>query len=156
MKTGLQIIAIIMVVLIGGFLGRVIPPFLSHLTNKADVAGPTLSAVPAPAKEEARPTPPATSDLVEIGAGFVAGNQYISLSPNARQKYIAGVIDGFLTSPAFGAPKTNTGWIERCIQGMSDQQIDTIVLGFLNEHPERTHYPMTIITYSAMKGACLK
>lgn len=58
MKTGLQIIAIIMVVLIGGFLGRVIPPFLSHLTNKADVAGPTLSAVPAPAKEEAKPTPP--------------------------------------------------------------------------------------------------
>ena len=91
---------------------------------------------------------------VSIKEGFVSGNEFRSLSHEAKRGYAIGVIDGLFLAPFFDAPKEELRWIERCATGMTDEQVMAILEKFLRDNPARWQEPMNILAWVAMKEGC--
>jgi hypothetical protein len=91
---------------------------------------------------------------VEIHHGFYKANHYRELPDFVRRAYIAGVFDALMLSPLFGAPKAEVTWLERCAEGMQDDQLQAIVDRFVEAHPERWDQDMGTVAYGALTQAC--
>ena len=91
---------------------------------------------------------------VFIKTGFVTGSMYRTISPDTRQAYAMGLIDGMLLSPFFDAKKQKLEWLERCATGMSNEQVAAIFDKYLRDNPGRWHESMHVLGWAAMKAAC--
>jgi hypothetical protein len=91
---------------------------------------------------------------VEVKSGFHTGNSYRALSVAERASYGSGIIDGLLMAPVFGAPKGRMQWLERCISGMSNEQVAAIFTRYNERHPEGWDEHMQFIAYRALLEAC--
>lgn len=99
----------------------------------------------------------ATSRDVMIHNSYVKGNEYVKLEEGDRALYIAGLVDGILLSPFFGAQRSKIEWFERCtIERMTMYQVTAIVDKFMRENPDRWHQEMHTLAYIAIKKACEK
>lgn len=103
------------------------------------------------------PTASAEPEIpVSIKSGFLTGNSYRILPTSNKRSYIAGFIDGTLVAPLFDAPKKETAWLERCIVGMTDQQVVAILEKWLSENPARWHESMNVLSFVALRESCAK
>jgi uncharacterized membrane protein len=96
---------------------------------------------------------------IYVPHGFMIGNAYEQMSPLERQRYLAGVMDGYLTAPMFAmkeVPRIVT--LQRCVLVMqlNDRQLAAIVDKYMSENPEQWGQDMNILTFQAIRGACLK
>jgi len=91
---------------------------------------------------------------VEIHNGFVTGTIYRKFNEYQKRSYAMGVIDGIYLSPFFGASRTHLGWVEKCVQGMDDEQVAAVIDKFLKDHPERWHQTVHASVYAALLSAC--
>jgi len=98
----------------------------------------------------------APTDPVAIKSGFHTGNSYRALGPTSKRNYLAGFVDGAFIAPLFDAPKTELRWIERCVTGMTDEQLVAVVDKWLAENPVRWHESMNILAFVAFKEGCPK
>ena len=99
----------------------------------------------------------ATSREVMVHNPYVRGNEYVKLEEGDRATYIAGLVDGILLSPFFGAQRHKIEWFERCtIEQKTIYQLTAIVDKFMKENPNRWHEPMHTLAYFAIKKACEK
>jgi hypothetical protein len=97
----------------------------------------------------------ATSGDVMVHNPYVRGNEYVKLEEGDRATYIAGLVDGILLSPFFGAQRNKVEWFERCtIERMTIHQVTAIVDKFMKENPNRWHESMHTLAYFAIKKAC--
>ena len=90
-----------------------------------------------------------------INSGFMTGTTYIKLSEPTRRTYITGLIEGFLLSSKFGAPKGNVLWLEECIVSLGPARLTIGVDQFLRLHPERLLLPMHQTGLLALKDTCI-
>lgn len=91
---------------------------------------------------------------VEIHHGFYKANHYKDMPDLVRRAYVAGAFDGMMLSPLLGAPKPEVTWLERCVEGMDDDQLLAIVDSFVGTHPERWDQDMGSVLYGAFAQAC--
>lgn len=95
-------------------------------------------------------------EFIEIHDGFLTGNDYLKKTQQERSFYAMGIIDGMFLSPLFGASKNNLLWLERCVEGMGNYQMEAIISKYLENHPGEWHHNLHTITFRAMKEACQK
>jgi len=93
---------------------------------------------------------------VLIHNGFLTGKDYLEMSSSQQKAYAAGVTNGMLLAPLFGAPKERLTWFESCVTGMTDIQVGAILKKYLENNPGRWHESSHITMYSAMLNACSK
>src|SRR5664280_994647 len=103
-----------------------------------------------PSKPPAR-TPTKSPQPVLIQNGLITGNEFRTLSAHDRRWCAAGIIDGMLQAPLYGAPKERTKWMEDCLVGMNDEQVATILLQWLQRNPARWGQYMGTVAYAALK-----
>ena len=65
-----------------------------------------------------------------------------------------GFVEGVLISPLLGAPKSQIELIERCLDGMNDQQLVAIFEKFLRGNPERWHESAHVLFYATIVQTC--
>jgi hypothetical protein len=100
-------------------------------------------------------TSSAQAQEVVIHNGFITGNDYRTMSQGARRTYVMGLIDGLFLAPFVGAPKRQVACLERCAEGMRDEQVIAIVDKYISENPVRWHGSVHVLVYSAMREACV-
>ncbi|WP_147408574.1 Rap1a/Tai family immunity protein [Paraburkholderia fungorum] len=96
------------------------------------------------------------SPASEPSNGFLTGKLFRGGSQSLRTAYVIGVLDGFSYAPAFGAPDTKIGKLQRCVGAMhaDARQIGTIVDQYLDAHPDSWNEKMQPIVLRAMRQAC--
>lgn len=66
----------------------------------------------------ALPTPAARAQDVPTGVrihgGYVSGNEYLDMSAQQREAYVAGLLLGMRLAPSFGAPADRVDWLNGC------------------------------------------
>jgi hypothetical protein len=129
-----------------------------------------LLCVPTEAEEQGSKElrSPESRPGVWIHDDFYKGRDFRLLSERERRVYAAGILDGMLLAPFFGAPAgdlskiergevvptTRSEWLAKCVVGMNDEQVAAIITKYLNDHPERWHEGAHLSTYSAMIESC--
>lgn len=96
------------------------------------------------------------SETTLIRTGFGTGERYLSASEQEQRAYAAGIINGMLMAPMFGASRGKMRWLEQCIQGMTDSQIVSILTKYLRDNPGRWHETPHAPMYTALKESCSK
>lgn len=94
------------------------------------------------------------NEVVIIHTGFITGQKFRDLSELQKRSYAAGMLDGMLLAPLFGAAKERTGWFEACVTGMSDEQLAAILSKYLSDNPTRWHESVHLLFYSALHSTC--
>jgi hypothetical protein len=51
---------------------------------------------------------------VRIHGGYVSGNEYLDMSAQQREAYVAGLLLGMRLAPSFGAPVDRLDWLKGC------------------------------------------
>jgi len=97
-----------------------------------------------------------TEDGVLIHNGFMTGKDYLEMPPSQQRVYAAGVTNGMLLAPLFGAPKERMTWFEGCVTEMTDTQVAAILKKYLEDNPGRWHEIPHATMYRAMINACPK
>ena len=91
-------------------------------------------------------------------AGFFTGSNYETLSPEARLRYLDGIMDGFLYAPMFsdGDELRRTDQLARCnaALGLTDIQLRKIVNDYLDRHPDDWGLPMNVLVSGAYGETC--
>lgn len=93
---------------------------------------------------------------VTVHNGFVTGQEFLDGSTQMRRYYAAGLIDGMLLAPLFGASKDDLKWVEACVVNMTDTQVAAILEKELRDHPERWHESAHVIMFAALRSRCPK
>jgi hypothetical protein len=93
---------------------------------------------------------------VPIHTGFATGEQYLRMEEVEQRAYAMGIVNGILLAPLFGAPGWELKWFERCVAGMTDGQVATILRKYLRDNPGRWHETPHVPLYSAMLKVCPK
>ena len=96
------------------------------------------------------------NDPVWIHDGFLTAREFRDLPQARKNSYAAGVLDGALLAPLFGAPKERLEWLESCAVGMTDEQVAAIISRFIADNPARWHQHLHTQFYTAMREACPK
>lgn len=125
------------------------------MSSKRKPKAMKASAVCFAAMALAVPVAGTTAFAVEIHNGFVTGNRYRELSEPEKSAYAAGLIDGMMAAPAFGARAS--GGVERlwkCTEQMTNVQLAAIFSKWIADHPEGWHRGMNAIAGDALIKAC--
>lgn len=101
----------------------------------------------------------ASAQSIYVPHGFETGNDYQQMSPIEKQRYLVGVLDGFMAAPMLAVrdlPVVRA--LQRCDQkmGLTDLQLRAIVDKFVEDNPERWGDDMDELVLNAMIGACRK
>lgn len=96
---------------------------------------------------------------IPVPQGFFTGNKYEQFSAIEKRRYVSGVIDGLLVSPAMALTSLPRALnLQRCelAAHMTDAQIQAIVDKFMANNPERWGEDMGGLVFGAMLQACAK
>jgi hypothetical protein len=96
---------------------------------------------------------------VFVPHSLMTGSQYQQFSPAERQRYVAGVVDGFFFAPMLAATQVMRVYkLQACAvdHQMNDAVITAIVDKFVADNPEIGGEDMHYIVFRAMRGACAK
>ena len=91
---------------------------------------------------------------LSIKSGFITGQQFLDMSSQDQNSYAMGVVDGMFLAPFFQGQRGQQAWLERCVTGMSADQIATILQLKLWQTPESWHYSAHTSLYNALIRAC--
>jgi hypothetical protein len=86
--------------------------------------------------------------------GSLTGNGFRTLSHPEKVAYAAGVWDGYLFSPALGAPSTVDQRLDGCLPRLVPDQLWAIIEKHMERHPEQWGNSMNFIVYSALPVGC--
>lgn len=89
------------------------------------------------------------------GEGVGRGYEYIGLPDVQRRRYIAGLHDGLLLAPQFGASNRQLSWYLNCASMMSDQQAAFVLERFLLDRREDWQRRVNGLYVEAMKAQCV-
>lgn len=96
----------------------------------------------------------ASADGVLIHNGFVTGQEFMRATDAEQRRYIMGLVDGLFLAPLVRAPKAKVIPIEKCVEGMTDEQLNAIFLKYLRNNPERWHQSAHAAFYTAIVETC--
>lgn len=88
------------------------------------------------------------------GEGVGRGYEFIGLPDVQRRRYVAGLHDGLLLAPQFGAQRRQLAWYFNCAGVMSDQQATFILERYLLDHRDDWQRRVNGLYLEAMKGHC--
>ena len=91
---------------------------------------------------------------VWLKSGFLSGEMFRNLPEASKRFYVQGLVDGVLSSPLLGAPKSRTLWLETCLEDRTDTQVSAMLVKYLNDNPEYWHMTANMCFYNAMVKAC--
>lgn len=97
-----------------------------------------------------------SQEKVSISRGFFTGKEYLDMSETERRAYATGAINGMLVSPFFGAPQDRVEWLKSCSARLSDVQTAEILSRYITDNPEKQNDSLNVLTFNAMRGACVK
>lgn len=86
--------------------------------------------------------------------GYSNGTEYQSWGSSQKLHYAIGFINGLLVAPFMGADNAQTIWLDRCVENMRGTQVVAILDKYLAENPAKWHFPLNILSLSAMESAC--
>jgi hypothetical protein len=86
--------------------------------------------------------------------GVGRGYEYIGLSDVERRRYVAGLHDGLLLAPKFGAPRSQFAWYANCGSAMSEQQAAFVLERYLLDRREDWQRRVNGLYLEAMRAQC--
>ncbi len=89
------------------------------------------------------------------GEGVGRGYEYIGLPEIQRRRYVAGLHDGLLLAPQFGATRARLSWYVDCASALSDQQAAFTLERYLLDHREDWQRRVNVLYLEAMKEQCV-
>lgn len=98
----------------------------------------------------------ADEEIFNIHKGFLKTNDYLKAEKMERRFYGMGIIDGIMLSPFFGAPKSKMVWLEKCLENMTDDQVEAIITKYLENNPGEWHYYLHVVIFLAFSKICKK
>lgn len=103
-----------------------------------------------PAGSNARQPGILPNHAVIVGDGLIKGNEFIEFPEMQKRRYVSGMIDAFLFSPAVGSSAEVYAALAECVRGMTDKQLVAIVSDWLASHPQRWHDSMNSIFFASI------
>ncbi|WP_425953055.1 Rap1a/Tai family immunity protein [Ralstonia pseudosolanacearum] len=97
-----------------------------------------------------------SSTATYLEGGYVTGNQFRTRAKFERMNYVAGVVDGVLSSPQFGASEQTMHTLKVCIQTMTAGQLLAIVDQYMAANPSQWDWQMNFLTIRALALACVE
>lgn len=85
--------------------------------------------------------------------GYLDGESYLRLSPDAQKAYVSGVSDA-LSLVAIKEKSPSCTRYSDCKKAMTNSQIHAIVEKYLKDHPEVRKYVMADIVLTAVLENC--
>lgn len=116
----------------------------------------SVIAVGLAATSQAQSPKPWPGADVAVHDGFISGLDVKAFDARGRARYVAGVIDGMLMAPAFGAPQESVAVLEECVKHMSSTQIADLLTQELNDHPEVRASSAHKTLYRVLAAKCTK
>lgn len=102
----------------------------------------------------------ASVDVVEgpvaIEKGFLTGEEFLKLSEIEKVSYSMGIVDGYLSAPAFGGKPKYVKWLSVCVQGKTNTQLSAILSKYLQDNPGRWNKSVQHLMFEALWNACVK
>jgi len=98
----------------------------------------------------------ALTKMVFVHDGFVKGESFVSMSGASQTSYAAGLIDGMLLAPLFGAPQLKQQWLIKCIQQMSDVQVTAVLAKRFSDNPSASQQYANLEMFAALRESCPK
>ena len=89
-----------------------------------------------------------------LGKFRAVGNQYKQVEESGRTNYVTGLLDGIELGSILD--KEEISQLKDYVSQMSINQIKAIVEKYMNEHPEKWHYPVAPLIFQALRKARLK
>ena len=93
---------------------------------------------------------------VAISGGFFTGKDYLEMTDTERRAYATGAINGMLVAPFFGAPQENLDWLKTCTSKLSDEQLASVLSGYIKDQPNNLQLNLNVVTFNAIREACRK
>ena len=88
--------------------------------------------------------------------GCVSRNGYLKIDGIARIAWVIGVIDGIVAMLAMIDKEAIGSWPERCLDGLTTEQIKAFFEKELNGKPESWHVPAALILTVRCKTSAKK
>lgn len=92
-----------------------------------------------------------------VPSTFVTGNQWLGMDNNKQVLYVMGVVDGMNIAHAVNNKSKNEKEIYffKCnVVGMTGGQIRAIIKKYMDENPDKWHWPMPVMISSAIDESC--
>ena len=93
---------------------------------------------------------------VSVAKGFLTGEEFLKLSDTEKVSYSMGIIDGYLSSPIFGADAKYINWISTCTKSKTNTQLSAILNKYLEDNPGRWEKSTQFLMFEALRKACDK
>ena len=89
-----------------------------------------------------------------VHAGFATGQQYLEMPEASRVGYAMGLLDGAMLAPLWGGATSRIEDVNKCLAGMSETQVASLLKKYLDDNPGKWHYPASLAMLMALQGAC--
>jgi len=76
-------------------------------------------------------------------ASNISGNDFVTMSESSKRGYITGYLDGY---SVLGQMKKTVNIPSKATY----VQLYDVIIKFLNDHPERRHYPIEVLVWGAL------
>ncbi len=118
---------------------------MSRIWILAALLAAALALRPALAEGEAGP---------RIHGGYVTGFQYWDMPGLQKKAYVAGLLDGMLLAPAFGAREPAMRWFLDCTEAIGVIKIRAALIDYIKSHDETLDNKNAAKMYRAIRHAC--
>jgi hypothetical protein len=98
--------------------------------------------------------PPKVLGFAFVPGGFLKAGQFKDLSPEMREGYAMGLLNGLFVSTIFDANEEGLKTLSDCTKEMGSGQIAEIISKYVREHPEAWHEALSTQSLNAMISVC--
>lgn len=91
---------------------------------------------------------------VRIHGGYVSGTEYLDMSAQQREAYVAGLVGGMKLAPDFGAPAERLDWLNGCLTVLNRAEIADRIYKSIFDNDALWNNRNAAKMYRAVASAC--
>ena len=103
----------------------------------------------------ARAQEPAPEDgRIRIHGSYISGLQYLDMNGLEKKAYVAGVVEGMLLAPAFGADEAGMVWFHECTRAIGLKELRKYLFEYIKERDALWQHRNPAQIFRAIHEAC--
>jgi len=92
---------------------------------------------------------------VMIQDGYISGAEFLDMGGIEKKFYVAGVIEGILLTPAFGAPDERLDWLYACTRRLGLAELRRGLFDYIKVRAELLDNRNPAKLYRALRATCV-
>ena len=110
-------------------------------------SGQVPGAPPDPVEDE-------PAGRIRIHSGYISGEEFLDMNGLEKKAYVAGLVEGMLLAPAFGAPDSNMLWFYECTRALGLRELRHILFVYIKGRDELWTNRNPAKIFRAVRAAC--